>query len=39
MNEIQKPYLRGSNPGNRYITPLLYPVQSGLKFTPLKEEL
>jgi len=39
MKEIQKPLLRGLNQGNRYITPLPYPVHSGLKFTPLKEEL
>jgi hypothetical protein len=39
MNEIQKPYLRGLNPGNRHIIPLLYPVHSGWKFTPSKEGL
>lgn len=39
MKEIQKPLLRGLKQGGIHIIPLPYPVQSGLKFTPLKEEL
>lgn len=39
MKEIQKPLLRGLKQGGIHIIPLLCPVQSGLKYTPLKEEL
>lgn len=39
MKSIQKPHLRGLKQDSRHITPLLCPVQSGLKYTPLKEGL
>ena len=39
MKSIQNPLIRGLKQGDRHIIPLLYPVQSGLKFTPLKEVL
>jgi len=39
MTGIQKLDLRGLDQGNKQITSLSYSVQSGLKFTPLKEGL